>query len=175
VAIHRARASRHPVTDELDILQRIRCEAGMPREFPDDVAPTVYDLWRTVQSDVLRAAEAERDPASGGTRIPRSQAWAIELLAEQAGVLAAHDVRRSHVPEALSALSAPRGPLVQRRLAVVRRQLQDNDTTPAAAALAVLEVVATEGLRALSDAQSSAQPELTTERVRLICYLVVSG
>ena len=165
----------HPITDELEILQRIRCEAGTPRELPDGIAPTVYDLWQTAQSDVLRAAEAERDPASGGTRIPRSQAWAIELLAEQAGALAAHDVRRSHVRDALSALSAPRGPLVQRRLAALRRQLQDNDTTPAAAALGVLDVVATEGLRALDDAQLSAQPELTPERVRLICYLVVSG
>lgn len=124
---------------------------------------------------MLRAAEAERDPARGGTQIPRSQRWAIDLLADQARQLTAHDVPRSRVREAVSALSAPRGPLVQRRLAVLRRALADGDRTPVAAALGVLEVVAIEGLRPLEDPGALQTPDLTRERVRLVCYLVVGG
>lgn len=164
-----------PLTDELEILQRIRCTAGTPRELPDGIAPTVYELWREVQTEVLRAAEAERDPASGGTRIPRSQAWALELLAEQAPALGAHDVRRGSIREALSALSAPRGPLVQRRLAALRRALGDGDLTPTATALEVLGVVAAEGLRPVESDGAPAQVDLTRDRVRLVCYLVVSS
>jgi hypothetical protein len=161
------------VTDELEILRRIRCPDGTPRELPADISPTLYELWDAVQRSVLAEYEERLDPASEATRIPASQAWAIDLLAHEGAGLSERGVRASLVREAGSALSAPRGPLVLRRLSTLRRELRDGDLTPAAAALGVLEVVDNEGLRPVGDESAWRPPALDPERVRLICYQVV--
>jgi hypothetical protein len=61
-----------------------------------------------------------------------------------------------------------------RRLSSWRKDLKAGDTTPIAAALGVLDVVADEGLRP-PEANESQPPALTPERIRLICYQVVHG
>ncbi|MDP9259245.1 MAG: hypothetical protein M3Q31_22215 [Actinomycetota bacterium] len=109
---------------------------------------------------------AERlDPAQG-------QEWAIEHLAASDALLAGRDVPAAAAREAAKALSVPRSPLVMRRLSTLRRDLKSGDTTPIAAALGVLEIVAEEGLRP-PDANDSQAPTLTSERIRLICYQIV--
>jgi hypothetical protein len=163
-----------PITDELEILARIRCAEGTPRELPDGIEVTLYDLWSSVQDDVLREFARRMDPALGASRVPASQTWAIDLLAGEAAGLAARDVRASAVRDAGAALSVPRSPLVRRRLSALRGELRDGDLAPVAAALAVLEVVSSEGLRPVEAAGSAnVQVTLTPERVRLICFQVI--
>jgi hypothetical protein len=116
------------------------------------------------------------DPALVASRVPASQTWAIELLAGEASGLSEHDVRASAVRGAGAALSAPRGPLVQRRLSGLRHQLRDGDLSPRAAALGVLDVVASEGLRRVDDAdRGSGRVAITRDRVRLICFQVIGN
>ena len=158
------------LADELEILKRIRCKEGTPRELPDDVPPKLYELWESVQASILDEYEERLDPANAATRIPSSQSWAIDLLAAEGAHLA---VRASVLREAASALSVPRGPLVLRRLSALRRELANGDTTGSAAALGVLEVVEREGLRPVDEESAGRLPTLTNERVRLICYQVV--
>lgn len=33
------------ISDELEILRGIRCADGTPRELPDGIGPTLYELW----------------------------------------------------------------------------------------------------------------------------------
>ncbi|MGI8595186.1 MAG: hypothetical protein ACR2ML_12630 [Solirubrobacteraceae bacterium] len=49
-----------PIVDELEILTRIRCADGTPRELPDGVELTLYDLWSSVQSPVALTPERVR-------------------------------------------------------------------------------------------------------------------
>ncbi|CAN5847527.1 helicase-related protein [soil metagenome] len=168
-------APEEPLADELEILELIRCEEGTPRELPEDVAPTLYDLWDSVQRAILTEYEERLDPGRAATRIPSSQSWAIDLLAREGTGLAERGVRASTLREAASALSVPRGPLVLRQLSGLRRQAHDGDMTTAAAALGVLEVVDREGLRPIDEESAVRAPALTPERVRLICYQVVGG
>ena len=158
MAIRRPRDPDEPLTDELEILKRIRCEEGTPRELPDGMAPTLYDLWETAQSAIRAEYEERLDPASGATRVPSSQSWAIELLAREGTGLADHGVRASSLREAASAFSVPRGPLVLRQLSALRRQLRDGDMTAAAAALGVLEIVDREGLRPMDEESRRGRP-----------------
>jgi hypothetical protein len=163
-----------PITDELKILARIRCAEGTPRELPEGAEMTLYDLWSSVQDDILREFARRMDPALAASRVPASQTWAIELLADQAAGLAERDVRASMVRDAGAALSVPRSPLVRRRLSALRGELRDGDLAPIAAALRVLEIVEGEGLRPVEDtASTKAQVNLTPERVRLICFQVI--
>jgi hypothetical protein len=166
-------APGEPLTDELEILKRIRCREGTSRELPEEIAPTLYDLWDSAQGAILADYEQRLDPASAATRIPSSQTWAIDLLAEEGTGLAQRGVRASALREAASALSVPRGPLVLRQLSALRHELHERDTTPAAAALGVLEVIEREGLRPADEGSASRPPALTPERVRLICFQVV--
>ena len=169
-------APENPVVDELEILSRIRCKEGTPRELPEGVEATLYDLWSSVQDDVLREYARRMDPALGASRVPASQAWAIELLASEAAGLAEQDVRASTVRDAGAALSVPRGPLVRRRLSALRSELRDGDRTPRSAALGVLEVIESEGLRPVEDSGGvGARAALTPDRVRLICFQVIHG
>ena len=46
---------------------------GEPRELPEEVAPTLYDLWERVQGEVLAEYAERLDPAQAGTRIPRAR------------------------------------------------------------------------------------------------------
>jgi len=162
-----------PLSDELEILQRIRCSPGTPRELPDGIAPTLYELWDRVQRGIVEEYERRLDPAAEGVRIPESQRWALDLLARESPGLASHDVPASRVREAAAALEVPRGPLVRRRLSALRRELKDGDITPTAAVLGVLDVVADEGLRPADEDARDVLPKLTPDRVRLICYQVV--
>jgi len=163
-----------PIVDELEILARIRCAEGTPRELPDGVDLTLYDLWANVQRDVLAEYARRMDPALAASRVPASQTWAIELLAREAAALGENDIRASAIRDAAAALSVPRGPLIQRRLSGMRRELRDGDRTPLAAALGVLEVVESEGLRRVNDTGSASTPvALTHDRVRLVCFQVV--
>ena len=164
-----------PLTDELEILKLIRCKEGTPRELPDDVAPTLYDVWESAQAAIRVEYEERLDPASGATRVPSSQSWAIDLLAREGTGLVERGVRASSLREAASAFSVPRGPLVLRQLSALRRQLRDGDLTAAAAALGVLEVVDREGLRPIDEESAARPPTLTAERVRLICYQVLQA
>jgi PLD-like domain/Helicase conserved C-terminal domain/SNF2-related domain len=159
------------LADELEILRRIRCAFGEPRDLPE-IASTLYELWDRVQGEILADYAERLDPAQGGIRIPASQEWAIELLAASDALLARRDVPASVAREAAQALSVPRSPLVMRRLSSLRKELQAGDTTQLAAALGVLEVVADEGLRP-PEGDDSQPPALTRERIRLICYQVV--
>jgi hypothetical protein len=162
------------IVDELEILARIRCVEGTPRELPEGIELTLYDLWSKVQADVLSEYARRMDPALVASRVPASQTWAIELLAAEAAGLAEQDVRASAVRDAGAALSAPRGPLVLRRLSAVRRQLRAGDVTPRAAALGVLGIVDSEGLRRVDDGANASTPlALTPERVRLVCFQVI--
>jgi hypothetical protein len=161
--------------DELEVLKRIRCREGTPRELPESITPTLYDVWASAQAAIMTDYEQRLDPASAGTRIPSSQSWAIDLLASEGAGLADRGVRASALREAASALSVPRGPLVLRQLSALRRELRDRDTTAAAAALGVLEVIEREGLRSVEDGSASTPPAVTADRVRLICYQVVHG
>jgi hypothetical protein len=160
------------LADELEILQRIRCDSGEPRSIPEGVTPTLYDLWERVQGEVLAEYAERLDPAQAGIRIPASQEWAIELLASADALLAGRDIPAAVAREAAQALSVPRSPLVMRRLSSWRKDLKAGDTTPLAAALGVLEVVAEEGLRP-PESEETQPPALTAERIRLICYQVV--
>jgi hypothetical protein len=47
--------------------------------------------------------------------------------------------------------------------------------TPATAALGVLEAVDAEGLRPVDDSENPRVPELGPDRVRLVCFQVVTG
>ena len=135
---------------------------------------TLYDLWSSVQDDVLREFARRMDPALGASRVPASQTWAIDLLAGEVAGLAERDVRASAIRDAGAALSVPRSPLVRRRLSALRGELRDGDLPPVAAALGVLEVVESEGLRPVEDDPSTnAQVALTPDRVRLICFQVI--
>jgi hypothetical protein len=163
------------LADELEILKAIRCAEGTPRQLPDDVTPTLYSLWESVQAAIRAEYAAKSDPATVGARIPSSQSWAIDLLAETGPALAERSVRASAIREAGSALRAPRGPLVLRQLSALRRQLREGDLTTASAALGVLEVVEREGLRPAEDSTTVVPSELSPDRVRLICYQVVHG
>jgi hypothetical protein len=165
--------SDEALTDELEILRRIRCNDGTPRELPDDAAESLYSLWERTQAAILREYDQRLDPATAGTRIPASQSWAIDLLAGEAGALWERGVRASVLRDAASALSVPRGPLVLRQLATQRRLLKAADLTRAAAALGVLETVEREGLRPIDHDETARMPDLTRERIRLICYQVV--
>ncbi len=162
------------LADELEILRRIRCDSGEPRSLPEEIAPTLYELWERVQGEILAEYAERLDPAQAGIRIPASQEWAIELLAASDALLAGRDVPAAVAREAAKALSVPRSPLVMRRLSSLRKDLKAGDTTPIAAALGVLDVVADEGLRP-PEADESRPPALTPERIRLICYQVVHG
>ena len=162
------------LSDELEILRRIRCDAGEPRSLPDGVEPTLYELWGHVQSDILAEYAERLDPAQAGVRIPASQEWAIELLASSDALLVGRDVPAAVAREAAQALSVPRSPLVMRRLSALRKELAVGDTTQIAAALGILEVVADEGLRP-PERDDVQMPALTQERIRLICYQVVHG
>ncbi len=164
-----------PLTDELEILKLIRCKEGTPRELAVGVAPTLYDAWESAQAAISVEYEERLDPASGATRVPSSQSWAIDLLAREGSGLAERGVRASSLREAASAFSVPRSPLVLRQLSALRRQLRDGDLTAAAAALGVLEVVDREGLRPIDEESSARPPTLTPERVRLICYQVLQA
>lgn len=161
------------LTDELEILARIRCPEGTPRQLPTDIQPTLYDLWPTVQDDILRAYARRMDPAMASSRVPASQTWAIELLAGQAATLTADGTPASAVRDAAAALSVPRGPIVQRRLSILRRELRDGDSTPLASARGVLDIVASEGLRRVDLATTAVPVALTPERVRLVCFQVI--
>lgn len=166
-----------PLRDELKILERIRCAEGTPRELPEGVAPRLYELWEETQRQILDEYQERLDPASASdsTRIPSSQSWAIQLLAEQGSAMAERGLRAGVLREAESALSVPRSPLVLRRLSALRRQLHDGDLTPAAAALGVLEVVEAEGLRPVEDDETVRISRLGPDRVRLVCYQVVTS
>lgn len=164
-----------PLMDELEILRRIRCRDGTPREVPDGATLTLYDLWAATQAAIVTEYERRLDPASSGTRVPSSQSWAIDLLAAEGAGLAGRGVRASALREAASALSAPRSPLVLRQLSAIRRELHESDITPAAAALDVLDLIDREGLRPLEDDPTSAPPAVTADRVRLVCYQIVQG
>lgn len=168
-------APEEPITDELEILRRIRCEEGTPRELPNGIQPTLYELWESTQRAILAEYEERLDPAAAATRIPASQSWAIDLLAAEGPSLAELGVPASALREAAGALSVPRGPLVLRALSARRRELRDGDVTPAGAAIGILDVVQREGLRP-PDADSQTAPStITRERVRLVCYQVVHG
>jgi hypothetical protein len=162
-----------PLRDELEILQRIRCKPGTPREMPEGVGPTIYELWERTQHDVLEEYARRLDPAAEAVQIPESQRWALDLLARESATLAERGVPASTVRDAAAALEVPRGPLVRRRLSALRRELKSGDITSAAAVLEILEVVASEGLRPPDDQEREKLPQLTPERVRLICYQVV--
>ena len=165
-----------PVVDELEILARIRCDEGTPRELPERIEATLYDLWSSAQYDVLREYARRMDPAQGESRVPASQAWAIEVLASEASALTEHDVPMRAIRNAGAALSVPRSPLVRRRLSTLRRDLRGGDETPLAAARGILDVVESEGLRPVEDDGIRATPaSLTPERVRLICFQVISS
>ena len=140
-------APEEPITDELEILRRIRCEEGTPRELPNGIQPTLYELWESTQRAILAEYEERLDPAAAATRIPASQSWAIDLLAAEGPSLAELGVPASALREAAGALSVPRGPLVLRALSARRRELRDGDVTPAGAAIGILDVVQREGLR----------------------------
>ena len=86
-------------------------------------------------------------------------------------LLGERGVHASALREAASALRVPRGPLVQRLLAAARRRLSETDMTPVAAALEVLD----EGLRPVEDGGARFPAALTPERVRLVCFQIVSG
>lgn len=165
--------SDEPVRDELEIIQRIRCKPGTPRELPEGIAPTLYDLWERTQGEILDEYAQRLDPAAEAVQIPESQRWALDLLAREAAALAEHGVAATTARDTAAALEVPRGPLVRRRLSSLRRELKDGDLTSAAAALAILELVADEGLRPADDEERDRLPQLTSERVRLICYQVV--
>lgn len=162
------------LSDELEILRRIRCDSGEPRSLPDGIAPTLYELWDRAQAEILAEYASRLDPAQAGIRIPASQEWGIELLAASDALLAGRDVPAAVSREAAKALSVPRSPLVMRRLSALRKDLRAGDTTPIAAALGVLDVVADEGLRP-PEADEPRPPALTSDRIRLICYQVVRG
>jgi hypothetical protein len=164
-----------PLRDELEILQRIRCKPGTPRELPEGVGPTIYELWERTQHDVLEEYARRLDPAAEAIQIPESQRWALDVLARESAALAERGVPASTVRDAAAALEVPRGPLVRRRLSALRRELKSGDITSAAAVVAILEVVASEGLRPPDDEEREKLPQLTPERVRLICYQVVHG
>ena len=161
------------LSDELEILRRVRCPRGTPREMPDDIAPTLYELWEGVQRQVLDEYEERLDPARASTRIPSSQSWAINLLASEGPRMAQEGVRASSLRDAASALSVPRGPLVLRRLSACRRELKEGDLTEAAAVLGVLRVIEDEGLRPVDEDERPEAPRLAPERVRLVCYQVL--
>ena len=139
------------------------------------MAPTLYDVWESAQGAIRVEYEERLDPASGATRVPSSQSWAIDLLAREGTGLAEHGVRASSLREAASAFSVPRGPLVLRQLSALRREHRDGDLTAAGAALGVLEVVDREGLRPIDEESTARPPTLTPERVRLICYQVLQA
>jgi hypothetical protein len=162
------------LTDELEILERIRCAPATPRELPDGVATTLYEAWARVQTEIIAEHERGLDPALAGVRVPASQLWAVELLAEASVALSERDIPASRIREAASALAAPRGPLVQRAVSALRRQLRDGDITTTAAAIGVLDLVREEGLRPAGDDAVAQPPALTTDRVRLVCYQVLS-
>ena len=166
-------SSDEPLSDELEILQRIRCKPGTPRELPDGIAPTIYELWAQVQRGIVDEYERRLDPAAEGVRIPESQRWALDLLARETATLASQGEPASRTRTAAAALEVPRSPLVRRRLSALRRALKDGDITPAAAVLGVLDVVADEGLRPADEDAREVLPRLMADRVRLICYQVV--
>jgi hypothetical protein len=164
-----------PLSDELEMLRRIRCKDGTPRELPDGITPTLFDLWERVQTGVLADYEERLDPARQATRIPSSQSWAIDLLASDAAELGEHGVSASTARDAGSALSVPRSPLVLRRLSGLRRQLKEGDLTPSGAAMGILEIIDNEGLRPIEDDERPEAPQIEPDRVRLICWQVVHG
>jgi hypothetical protein len=164
-----------PIADELEVLRRIRCADGTPREMPKEITLTLYELWDATQRAIVAEYAERLDPAQAATRVPASQGWAIELLATESINLAERGARASSVRDAGSALSVPRGPLVLRQLSALRRQLRDADITPAAAALGVLETVDREGLRPIDGESRSTPPSIGPERVRLVCYQLVQG
>lgn len=90
-------------------------------------------------------------------------------MADRVGPEAAEGLRLEH-------FGLLRGPLVRRRLSALRGELRDGNLAPVAAALGVLEIVASEGLRPVEDgASTKAQIALTPERVRLACFQVIHG
>jgi hypothetical protein len=164
-----------PLSDELDLLRRIRCDDGTPREVPDEITPTLYELWESTQSSIVAEYEERLDPARVATRVPASQTWAIELLASEGMGLAEHGVPASVARDAAGALSVPRGPLVLRALSSLRRELKEGDLTPVAAAKGVLDVVAREGLRPPDSDSQTSPPAISPDRVRLICFQIIHG
>ena len=163
-----------PVTDELEILDRIRCSPGEPRDMPDGFAPTLYDLWERVQRSVIDEVNERLDPAVAATRIPQSHLWAIDHLAAQANALTEAGVADAAIRNADAALRVDRGPIVQRMLNRPRQLLADSEMSAAEAAHEILKVVDDQGLRPVDDAAES-RVRLTPERVRLVCYQVVRG
>jgi hypothetical protein len=161
------------LSDELEILERIRCRSGEPRSLPEGVRETLFDAWTRVQASILEEQARELDPAVYGVRVPSSQRWAVELLAQASGELAQHNIAASTLRDAVSALSVPRGPIVLRQLSALRKEHRDGDLTRVAAALSILAVVAEEGLRPIPDGEEPQPPRIDPERVRLICYQLV--
>ncbi len=161
-----------PITDELEILDRIRCKPGEPRDMPEGFAPTLYELWERVQRSVIDEFNERLDPAVAAARIPQSHLWAIDHLAAQANALAAGGVPDDAIRDADAALRVDRGPIVQRMLNRPRQLLGDGEISAVQAASEILTVVADQGLRPVED-EPEARVQLSAERVRLVCYQVV--
>ena len=164
----------HPLTDELEILDRVRCSPGAARILPDGSAPMLYDLWARVQAAIIDQHNQRLDPAVAAAQVPASHLWAIDLLAAQTNALVATGKPVDEIDAAAAALEVDRGPAVQRMLNRPRQLAADGEMSAAEAAREVLEIVARQGLRPV-EADEAGVVELTPERVRLVCYQVVAG
>lgn len=159
-------------SDELDLLRRLRCAAGTPRDVPESTAEALYELWARAQAEIVAEHNERLDPALAAPQIPASHAWALDHVAEQRPALTEGGVPLSAIRDADRALAVDRGPIVQRMLSRPRQQLSDGALSPHEAASEVLRVVEEQGLRPVEE-EAEPAVALTPERVRLICWQLV--
>jgi hypothetical protein len=163
-----------PIRDELEMLDRIRCAPGTPRQLPDGAAAMLYDLWARVSQEIMDEHNERLDPALAASQVPRSHLWAIDHLATQTGELEADGVTGEEIEAAAASLNVDRGPLVQRMLNRPRQLMADSEMTPIEAALEIIHIVRRQGFRPVEPGEDRPVA-LTADRVRLVCYQVVAG
>ena len=159
-------------SDELEILRRVRCASGTPRELAGGSAEMFYDLWARVQTEIIENFNQRLDPAYAAPKIPASHTWALSHLAEQTADLVQSGVPMATIRDADRALAVDRGPIVQRMLSRQRQQLHDGSISPGEAAREILKVVEEQGLRPVEE-EGDPAVALTPERVRLVCWQLV--
>lgn len=165
----------NPVTDELEILARIKCATATQRIIDDRANTSIHEIWARLQTNIAADFNRALDPAGQGVRLPESQRWATDLISAQVESLTGTaSVEMKRLRAASASLSVPRSPTILRQLSRIRRLVKDEEETPLQGALEVLAVVEDEGLRP-PDEESATVAQLTPERVRLICFQIVSG
>ena len=148
-------------SDELPIIRRINPGAADGTDIPADIEPA----WRLAIQSIIDEHNGRANPPPETSRLPPSQRFALELLADPAVALP------DGAEDAYELLAAPRDGAVKLALSTVQRRLAARDIGRIDAAREIVGIVREYGLTPVPP--PPALQSITEDDVGVVCWMRV--